>query len=293
MPRARRLVRSWRPGRRTQEAGSRQARSWAATTTPPTTRPAHSGSPRAATASPLACHSSAPHPGEPPTGGPALTRGRIRDPHPRKNSRMTLGPEAVDAAAIEHEVEAPSAPLAPAATRRGVRALSAYAVPLVLALATFAVFAPALWNQFVDWDDQMILTQNENYRGLGPTQLKYFFTTFLMGHYVPLTWLTFGLDYVLWGMNPMGYHLTSLIIYAANAVVLYFVTLRLLGKAAALADVPLRVGAVAATLFFTLHPLRAESVAWATERRDVLSGLFFLLTILAYVKMCDATGARR
>jgi tetratricopeptide (TPR) repeat protein len=206
---------------------------------------------------------------------------------------MTLGPEAVDVAAIEHEAEAPSAPLAPAATRRGVRALSAYAVPLLLALATFAVFAPALWNQFVEWDDQMILTQNENYRGLGPTQLKYFFTTFLMGHYVPLTWLTFGLDYVLWGMNPMGYHLTSLIIYAANAVVLYFVALRLLGKAAALADVPLRVGAVAATLFFTLHPLRAESVAWATERRDVLSGLFFLLTILAYLKMCDATGGRR
>jgi tetratricopeptide (TPR) repeat protein len=198
-----------------------------------------------------------------------------------------------DVVAIAREPQTSEASLAPAVTRQGVRAFSAYAIPLVLALATFAVFAPALWNQFVEWDDQMILTRNEAYRGLGPKQLKYFFTTVLMGHYVPLTWLTFGLDYVLWGMNPMGYHLTSLIIYAANAVVLYFVALRLLGRATALADVPRRVGAVAATLFFTLHPLRAESVAWATERRDVLSGLFFLLTILAYLKMCDATGGRR
>jgi tetratricopeptide (TPR) repeat protein len=199
----------------------------------------------------------------------------------------------LDVVAIAREPQTSGASLAPAATRGGVRALSAYAVPLVLALVTFAVFSPALWNQFVEWDDQVNLTQNEGYRGLGPKQLKYFFTTVLMGHYIPLTWLTFGLDYVLWGMNPMGYHLTSLIIYAANAVVLYFVALRLLGRAAALADVPLRVGAVAATLFFTLHPLRAESVAWVTERRDVLSGLFFLLTILAYLMMCDATGGRR
>src|SRR5206468_645469 len=74
---------------------------------------------------------------------------------------------------------------------------------------------------------------------------------------------------------------------------LYFLALHLLGKATPLADGPRRAGAVAATLFFTLHPLRAESVAWVTERRDVLSGLFFLLTLLAYVKMCDATGPQR
>src|SRR2546425_523337 len=114
-----------------------------------------------------------------------------------------------------------------------------------------------------------------------------------MGHYIPLTWLTFGLDYVQWGMNPTGYHLTSLLLYAANAAVLYLVSLRLLARATTLAGLPLRLGAVAATLFFALHPLRAESVAWVTERRDVLSGLFFLLTILAYLRMRDASGPRR
>ena len=210
-----------------------------------------------------------------------------------KDSSVTPETEAVDAAAIAREAQATPASLAPGATRRRLRALSAYAIPLALALFTFAAFSPALWNQFVEWDDQVNLTLNQDYRGLGPTQLKYFFTTLLMGHYIPLTWLTFGLDYVLWDMNPMGYHLTSLIIYAANAVVLYFLALHLLGKATPLADGPRRAGAVAATLFFTLHPLRAESVAWVTERRDVLSGLFFLLTLLAYVKMCDATGPQR
>src|SRR5436190_1539822 len=83
---------------------------------------------------------------------------------------------------------------APAAARWGLRALSAYAIPLVLALVAFAVFSPALQSEFVAWDDQVNLTGNEDYRGLGPKQLKYFFTAFLMGHYIPLTWLTFGLD---------------------------------------------------------------------------------------------------
>jgi tetratricopeptide (TPR) repeat protein len=172
-------------------------------------------------------------------------------------------------------------------------ARSDWLISVALALVTFAVLSPALSNNFVEWDDQINLTGNEEYRGLGPAQLKYFFTTILMGHYIPLTWFTFGLDYVLWGMNPEGYHLTSLLVYAANAAVLYLVALRLLRVATTLAGVPLRLGAVAATLFFTLHPLRAESVAWATERRDVLSGLFFLLTLLTYLKMCAASGRRR
>src|SRR5437867_12086648 len=94
-------------------------------------------------------------------------------------------------------------------------------------------------------------------------------------------------------MSPLGYHLTSLLLYAANAAVLYLVARRLLARATTLAGLPLRLGAVAATLFFALHPLRAESVAWVTERRDVLSGLFFLLTILSYLWMLVASVPRR
>ncbi len=203
---------------------------------------------------------------------------------------MTPGTEAV---VVARQPRATRHSLAPTLTRLGAWAVRACAIPLPLALLSFIVFSPVLLNGFVEWDDQVNLTENLDYRGLGKAQLKYFFTTVLMGHYIPLTWLTFGLDYVLWGMNPTGYHLSSLIIYAANTALLYVVVLRLLSKSTALAGVTLRLGAIAGTLFFALHPLRAESVAWATERRDMLSGLFFLLTVLTYLRMVDATGKRR
>jgi tetratricopeptide (TPR) repeat protein len=166
-------------------------------------------------------------------------------------------------------------------------------IPPALALVTFLVFLPTLWNGFVAWDDYMNFLENPAYRGLTWPQIRWMFSTTLMGHWIPLTWLTFGLDYVLWGMNPAGYHLTSLIIFAANAPIFYFVALSILRHATAFGDGTLRVSAIAATLFFVIHPLRAESVGWATERRDVLAGLFFLLTILLYLVAVDAAGKRR
>jgi protein O-mannosyl-transferase len=173
------------------------------------------------------------------------------------------------------------------------RLLAFRAIPLMLALITFLVFMPALWNGFVAWDDQVNLYENPQYRGLTWPQIRWMFSNVTMGHWIPLTWLTFGLDFVLWGMNPFGYHLTSLVVFAANAPTLYFVTRRLLRSASSFDEGTLTVSAVAATLFFALHPLRAESVAWATERRDVLSGLFFLLTVLLYLKAHDRIGAQR
>ena len=161
-------------------------------------------------------------------------------------------------------------------------------VPVLIALVTFAAFLPTLQNQFVNWDDADNFLDNPHYRGLGWSQLRWMWTAFHMGHWIPLTWMTLGLDYRLWGMNPVGYHLTSLVLHAANAIVLYFVALRILGLA--LPDpgdrrrASLALAAGFAALLFALHPLRVESVAWATERRDVLSGLFYLLTILVYLR---------
>jgi len=174
-----------------------------------------------------------------------------------------------------------------------IRSWSPRLIPLALGVVTFLVFLPALWNGFVEWDDQVNLYENPEYRGLTWPQIRWMFSTVLMGHWIPLTWLTFGLDYVLWGMDPFGYHLTSLVIFAANAAVLYFIALRLLRLATGFVEGTLRLSAIVATLFFTIHPLRAESVGWATERRDVLSGLFFLLTVLLYLKAHDAGGPRR
>jgi Tfp pilus assembly protein PilF len=167
-------------------------------------------------------------------------------------------------------------------------------LPLLVAVLTIIAFLPSLHNGFVTWDDNRNFLDNYHYRGLGPAQLGWMWTTFHMGHYVPLSWMTLGLDYVVWGMNATGYHLTSLLIHAANAVVLYFIARRLLRLAmpAALArdSLTLALAAAFAALLFAVHPLRVESVAWVTERRDVLSGFFSLSTLLLYLRSLESAA---
>lgn len=165
---------------------------------------------------------------------------------------------------------------------------------LALILAVVAVFGHALYNEFVQWDDPVNLVDNKNFRGLGWTQLRWMFSATLMGHYIPVTWLTFGLDYLVWGMEPAGYHFTNVVLHAANVVLFFALALRLLPRALPWATaIETRVGAALAALFFGIHPLRAESVAWATERRDVLSGLMFLTCVLCYVASTDHEGWKR
>jgi len=113
------------------------------------------------------------------------------------------------------------------------------------------------------------------------------FTDFF-GHYMPLTWLTLGLDYVFWGMNPFGYHLTNLLFHAANAVLCFFCLRQLVQKARPDPDAPgIDWAAAGGALFFSVHPLRVESVAWITERRDLTSAFFFFWSLLAYLRMTD------
>ena len=88
-----------------------------------------------------------------------------------------------------------------------------------------------------------------------------------MGHWIPVTWLTFGVDHALWGMNAFGYHLTNILLHAANAALFYLLALRLLRLGLTTASAgAIRLGAIVTALFFALHPLRVESVAWVTER---------------------------
>src|SRR6266571_4161992 len=193
-----------------------------------------------------------------------------------------------EAAAKPRPLEPPRLPreLVPRTPAKG---WGSWLVPALIAVVTFATFLPALHNQFVNWDDDKNFLENPHYRGLGWTQLTWMWTTH-MGHYIPLTWMTFGLDYLLWGMNPLGYHLTNLLLHAANAVVFFFITRRLLTRALPSPSErghTLAVSAAFAALVFAIHPLRVESVAWATERRDVLSGLFYLSAVLAYLRACD------
>jgi hypothetical protein len=162
----------------------------------------------------------------------------------------------------------------------------------VVAVIAFAAFVPALSGGFVSWDDEKNFVQNLRYRGLGPAQLSWMLTT-MEGHYMPLTWISLGLDYVVWGMRPEGYHLSNLVLHALTATVAYVVALRLLAAAVGAGSRwSLRLAAALSALLFAVHPLRVESVAWITERRDVLCGLFFLLALILYLRAA-AGGTRR
>lgn len=193
---------------------------------------------------------------------------------------------------IEH-VNAVPAQAQGARARARILAWAPVVMPYALAVIALLVFLPSLWNDFVEWDDHINLLENKHYRGLGWTHIRWMFTSALMGHYIPVTWLTFGLDYTLGGMNPFGYHLTNVLVHAASTALFYLVALRLLAKGSRLDGGALQAAAVMATLFFSVHPLRAESVAWVTERRDVLSVFFFLVTMLFYLKAANGEGSRR
>ena len=163
-------------------------------------------------------------------------------------------------------------------------------LPLALAVAGVLPYLPTLAGQFVNWDDPVNFLNNEGYRGLGPAQLRWMFTSTLLGHYIPLTWLTLGLNYAVGGMNPWGYHLGNLLLHGAAVALFYLVARRLLaaGFGESRLDAPAMVaGAAFAALAFGVHPLRAESVAWLTERRDVLCAVFYLLAVLAYLRGAD------
>jgi tetratricopeptide (TPR) repeat protein len=166
----------------------------------------------------------------------------------------------------------------------------------LVALVTLLVFLPSVRNGWVNWDDADNFLGNPHFRGLGWVNLRWIFAGSVQdAHWIPLTWLSLSLDYVMWGMNPAGYHLTSVVIHAVNALLCYALVHRLLELALG-ADTPapdLRLGAAVAALFFALHPLRVESVTWITERRDVLMGLFALVTVLAWLHACRSGSAAR
>src|SRR5262245_32043414 len=160
-----------------------------------------------------------------------------------------------------------------------------------LVLLVIVSFSPAFSAQFVSWDDTDNLIKNSHWRSFTPQSLRWMFTAFHLDHYQPLTWLSFAVEYTFWGMDPSGYHGTNILIHAINAVLFFLLARRLLHIGLTGAD-PRRGGAARpeltaaaalAAALWAVHPLRVESVAWVTERRDVLSTLFMLSGALAYI----------
>jgi hypothetical protein len=143
-----------------------------------------------------------------------------------------------------------------------------------LLLAVALVFGRTVGHEFVHYDDRQYVFENLVVQtGLTLEGFRWAFTTNHASNWHPLTWLSHMLDCQFYGLQPGGHHLTSVLLHGATVVVLFLVLWRMTGFL-------WRSAFVAAV--FAVHPLRAESVAWVAERKDVLSGLFFVLTLWAY-----------
>lgn len=147
---------------------------------------------------------------------------------------------------------------------------------LALAAMVFGVFGQTVSYEFIDYDDPGYVYENPMVvRGLTGPGVAWAFTSFYGDNWHPVTWLSHMLDCQIYGLHPGGHHLTSVLLHAVTAVLLFLVVRQLSGAL-------WRSAFVAAV--FAIHPLRVESVAWVSERKDVLSALFFVLTIAAYVR---------
>jgi len=156
---------------------------------------------------------------------------------------------------------------------------------LGLGLVTSVAFFPALRNDFVNFDDNTYVYENPKVgAGLTRSGVKWAFTNFHSSNWHPLTWLSHMLDCQLYRLNAGGHHFTSVLLHAVVAILLFIVLLEMTGAI-------WRAAFVAAV--FAIHPLRVESVAWISERKDILCGLFFMLTLAAYVHHARAPSVRR
>ena len=149
-----------------------------------------------------------------------------------------------------------------------------WALSLLLVFATVALYYPVRSHPFVNYDDNVYVTENEQVKaGLDWDTVQWAFTTTEAGNWHPLTWLSHALDYELFELNPAGHHETNVLLHVLNALLLFWVLRQATGFTG-------RSWMVAA--LFALHPINVESVAWISERKNLLSMMFFLLALGAY-----------
>jgi len=156
---------------------------------------------------------------------------------------------------------------------------------LLLIAATIAVFGQVYNQEFLNYDDQIYVYENPAVgAGLNAANLRWAFCSPHIGHYHPLTWLSYMLDVSLFGLRPGPMKLTSLLLHLLNTALLFLAWKRMTGA-------PWRSAMVAA--LFAVHPLHVEPVAWISSRKDVLSGLFFMLALLSYAWYTERPSPRR
>src|SRR5262249_9537858 len=150
-----------------------------------------------------------------PDGAPGQGRAALPPEHGRR--RRALSAEALSSAPFFGRRR--RAPYSGRAIDRESRAPTLDSPPRWIAPL---VSPPALQWRFPRWDDHRTFLNNPGYRGLGWAQVRWAFTNTVMGHWIPVTWLTFSIDHALWGMNASGYHLTNIVLHAVAAVLVYF-----------------------------------------------------------------------
>ena len=145
----------------------------------------------------------------------------------------------------------------------------------IILTITFLIYKPVINADFVNWDDDVNIIQNNNIKNLSSENLKNIFTHSFIGGYTPLTTLSFAINYKFSELNPKPYHITNILLHLA-CTLLVFILLKQLGMNLFIT--------FTVTLLFGIFPMRVESVAWITERKDVLYSFFFLLSAISYLQ---------
>lgn len=154
-----------------------------------------------------------------------------------------------------------------------------------IVLVTLVVFSSLVYCDFVNFDDYALVTQNPTVlKGVTLEGIRWAFTTGYVANWIPLSWISHMVDVQLFGLNPAGHHAVSVLLHAANSALFFLFFKRVTGA---------RWQSVAVALLFALHPLHVESVAWVAERKDVLSTLFWVLTMLTYLFYTEKPGIVR
>jgi tetratricopeptide (TPR) repeat protein len=157
-----------------------------------------------------------------------------------------------------------------------------FGIGLILAAATIVAYSPVWRNDFINVDDPEYVSENRQVQaGWTAESVRWAWTTFHAGYWQPVTWMSLQLDAQLFGLSPRAFHLDNLVWHIANVLLLFALLLRLTG---------VLWRSAAAAMLFALHPMHVESVAWITERKDVLSAFFGLLSLWCYAGYARQPG---
>ena len=175
---------------------------------------------------------------------------------------------------------------------------------LLVAVLTFIIYLPALQNDFVNWDDHRFIYENRHITKLDSEFIRWAFTDREM-QWSPLRWLSHAVDYKIWKLNPMGHHLSNVLLHGLNTFLVVVLVIGIF-RAVEAQRLPSPaqgedkgfwrrafISGIITGLFFGLHPLRVESVAWVSARKDVLYAFFFLLSLILYLRYVSFSGGKR